>query len=168
MRAGEVERQNRRILRAGSRCIAFLAGALLACSGGPWVSAAPVELGSSGIDPDLVVARCVTRAQDLGYSIDAIDYEGGSLRLVAMRSDAVWLGIRAVPRTSSWLLVQVEDDRSVTVRAYGDLVREEDARMHPELRAEMDWLARELESAIRGDPPPSKDEPSGSGDVVEN
>jgi hypothetical protein len=159
MRAGEVERKARAIPRPSSHCIGFLAGVLLACSGGPWVSAAPVELDSSGIGRDVVVARCVTRARDLGYSVDAVDYEAGSLRLVAMRSDAVWLGIRPVPRTSSWLLVQVEDDRSVTVRAYGDLVREDDARMHPELRSEMDWLARELESAIRGDPRPSEGEP---------
>jgi hypothetical protein len=150
--------------RSAYCCIGILAAALLACGGGAWVSAAPVALGSSGIGPDLVVARCVSRAQELGYSVDAVDYEGGSLRLVAMRSDAVWLGARLVPRSTSWLQVRVEDDGSVTVRAYGDLVREEDARMHPELRAEMDWLARELESAIRGEPRPSDDEPAGEAD----
>jgi hypothetical protein len=121
------------------------------------VSATPAAFPSTGIEPDVIVARCVARAQEIGYSVDAIDYQGGSLRLVALRSDAAMLGIRPVPSSSSWLLVQVEDDRTVTIRAYGDLVREDDARMHPELRAEMDWLARELESAVAGDPPASGD-----------
>jgi hypothetical protein len=49
----------------------------------------------------------------------------------------------------------------VTVRAYGDLVSEEEARMHPKLRAEMDWLAGELERAISGDPPTTEGEPEG-------
>jgi hypothetical protein len=115
-----------------------------------------VELRFTGIEPELVVARSVARARELGYEVDAADYEGGSLRLVALCSDAVMLGIRAVPRSTSWLQVQVEDDRTVTVRAYGDLVREDEKRMHPELRAEMDWLARELESAIGGDPSTSE------------
>jgi hypothetical protein len=102
----------------------------------------------------------VARAQELGYSVNAIDYESGSLRLVALRNDAVWLGVRLVPESSSWLQVQVGGDRTVTIRAYGDLVREDDARMHPELRAEMDWLARELESAISDDPQSSESEPN--------
>jgi hypothetical protein len=143
--------------RLTRRWIGTLAGALLACAGGPWVSATPAAFPSTGIEPDVIVARCVTRAQELGYSVVAVDYEGGSLRLVALTSTAAMLGIRPVPRSSSWLLVQVKDDRTVTIRAYGDLVREDDARMHPELRAEMDWLARELEPAIAGDPPASED-----------
>jgi len=155
-----VEREARPIPRSACRWIGIFAAALLACSGGPWVSAAPVEFQSAGIEPDRIVARCVGRAQELGYSVSAIDYESGSLRLVALRSDAVWLGVRLVPESSSWLQVQVGGDRTVTVRAYGDLVREDQARMHPELRAEMDWLARELESAISDDPRGSEGEPN--------
>jgi hypothetical protein len=55
----------------------------------------------------------------------------------------------------------VGDDRTVSVRALGDLVREEDDRMHPDLRAEMDWLAGELERAISDDPRTSEGEPAG-------
>ena len=53
----------------------------------------------------------------------------------------------------------MEDDRTVSVRALGDLVSEENGRMHPGLRAEMDWLAGELERAISNDPRTSEDEP---------
>jgi hypothetical protein len=104
------------------------------------------------IEPYVIVARCVTRAQELGYSVKSVDYDGGLLRLAALRSDAVMLGIRPVPKSSSWLLVKVGDDRTVSVRAYGDLVREKSGRMHPGLRDEMDWLAGELERAISDDP----------------
>ena len=116
--------------------------------------------GSAGVERDVIVARCVNRAQELGYSVTSVDYEGGSLQLVALRRDTVMLGLRLVPKSSSWLLVTVGDDRTVTVQAYGDLVREGRVRMHPGLRAEMDWLAKELESAIRGDSPSPEDEPT--------
>ena len=116
------------------------------------MSAAPVAFPSAGIEPDVIVARCMARAQELGYSVKSVDYDGGLLRLAALRSDAVMLGIRPVPKSSSWLSVKVVDDRTVSVRAYGDLVREKGGRMHPRLRAEMDWLAGELERAISDDP----------------
>ena len=73
----------------------------------------------------MIVARCMARAQELGYSVKSVDYDAGLLRLTALRTDAVMVGMRPVPKSSSWLLVQVGDDRTVTVRAYGDLVREE-------------------------------------------
>jgi hypothetical protein len=154
-----VEREARSTPRPARRWIGILAGALLACGSGPGVSAAPVVLRSDVTEADLIVARCVSRARELGYTVDSIDYQGGSVRLESFRSDAVRLGIRLVPSSSSWLLVQVGDDRTVTVRAYGDLVQEGDARMHPELRAEMDWLAREFEEAIGGVPRTSEEEP---------
>lgn len=112
----------------------------------------------------MIVARCMARAQELGYSVKSLDYDAGLLRLAALRSNAVMLGIRPVPRSSSWLLVTVGDDRTVSVRAYGDLVREEDGRMHPDLRAEMDWLAGELERAISNDPRTPEGEPAGDAD----
>jgi len=142
--------------------IGILAGALLACTGGPWVSAAPVEFPSAEIEPDVIVARCMTRAQELGYSVKSVDYDAGILQLVALRTDAVMLGIRPVPKSSSWLSVRVGEDRTVSVRAYGDLVLEESDRMHPGLRAEMDWLAAELERAISEDPGITEDEPASS------
>jgi hypothetical protein len=141
--------------------IAILAGALLACGLDPWVSAAPVTIRSAEMETYVIVARCMGRAQELGYSVKLVDYDGGSLRLAALRSDAVMLGIRPVPRSSSWLLVTVGDDRTVSLRAYGDLVSEESGRMHPGLRAEMDWLAGEFERAIRKDPRTSEGEPVG-------
>jgi hypothetical protein len=140
--------------------VGIFAGVLLACSGRSWVSATPAVFGSAGVEPDVIVARCVNRAQELGYSVRSVDYEGGSLQLVALRRDTVMLGLRLVPKSSSWLMVMVGDDRTVTVQAYGDLVSEGRVRMHPGLRAEMDWLAKELESAIRGDSPSSEAEPT--------
>jgi hypothetical protein len=148
----------------GSRWIGILAAALLACSSGPWVSAAPVTFGPAEAETHLIVARCVGRAQALGYSVKSVDYEAGLLRLAAFRSDSVMLGMRPVPKSSSWLLVKVADDRTVSVRAYGDLVSEENDRMHPGLRAEMDWLAGELERAIGEDPRASEAEPLGDPD----
>lgn len=139
-------------LRSGCCRVGVLAAALLACSSGPWVSAAPVELGSAGLEPFVIVARCMARAQELGYSVESVDFDGGWLQLVSLHSEAVMLGMRPVPKSSSWLLVTVADDQTVSVRALGDLVSQENGRMHPELRAEMDWLAGELESAIRQDP----------------
>lgn len=103
----------------------------------------------------------MARAQELGYSVKSVDYDGGLLRLAALRSDAVMLGIRPVPKSSSWFLVTVGDDHTVSVRALGDLVSEENSRMHPDLRSEMDWLAGELERAISDDPRISEDEPAG-------
>lgn len=103
----------------------------------------------------------MARAQELGYSVKSVDFDAGWLRLAALRNDAVMVGMRPVPKSFSWLLVQVGDDRMVTVRAFGDLVREESGWMHPGLRAEMDWLAGELERAIRDDPGISEDEPAG-------
>jgi hypothetical protein len=138
--------------RTACRWIGILSGALLACGGGRWVSAAPVTFRPAEIEPYVIVARCVNRAQELGYSVKSVDYDDGWLRLAALRSDAVMLGIRPVPKSSSWLSVKVGDDRTVSVRAYGDLVREKGGRMHPRLRAEMDWLAGELERAISDDP----------------
>ena len=132
---------------------------LLACGGGPWVSAAPAEFGSAGTERELIVARCVGRARSLGYSVDAVDYQGGSLRLTALSSTGAMVETRPYPKSSSWLVVKVEDDHTVTVRVYGDLVREEEALMHPKLRAEMDWLAGELERAVRGEPLPTEGEP---------
>jgi hypothetical protein len=125
------------------------------------VSAAPVAFPSAKIEPDVIVARCMARAQELGYSVKSVDFDAGWLRLAALRNDAVMVGMRPVPKSFSWLLVQVGDDRMVTVRAFGDLVREESGWMHPGLRAEMDWLAGELERAIRDDPGISEDEPAG-------
>ena len=58
-------------------------------------------------------------------------------------------------------MVQVGDDRTVSVRALGDLVSEEHGRMHPGLRAEMDWLAGELERALSNDPLTSEEDPVG-------
>jgi len=149
----------------GNGCfrVGVLAAALLACSSGPWVSAAPVEFGSGALEPFVIVARCMARAQELGYSVDSVDYDGGWLRLAAMHSDAVMLGMRPVPKSSSWLLVKVGDDQTVSVRAYGDLVSEEGGRMHPDLRAEMDWLAGELERAIHQDPGTPAGEPEAEG-----
>jgi hypothetical protein len=118
-----------------------------------------VTFGPAEFEPDLIVARCMARAQELGYSVKLVDFQGGSLRLAALRSDAVMLGIRPVPRSSSWFLVTVEDDRTVSVRALGDLVSEEHGWMHPGLRAEMDWLAREFEAAIAGVPRTSEEAP---------
>ena len=103
----------------------------------------------------------MARAQELGYSVKSVDFDAGWLRLAALRSDAVMVGMRPVPKSFSWLLVQVGDDRMVTVRAFGDLVHEESGRMHPGLRAEMDWLAGELERAISNDPGISETEPAG-------
>lgn len=145
----------------GFRRIGMLAGALLACTSGPWVSAAPVEFRSAEIEPDVIVARCMARAQELGYSVKSVDYDAGFLRLAALCTDAAMLGMRPVPKSSSWLLVKVGEDRTVSVRAYGDLVLEESGWMHPALRAEMDWLARELERAISDAPGVSEDEPAG-------
>jgi hypothetical protein len=119
-----------------------------------------VEFRSAELEPFVIVARCMARAQELGYSVESVDYDAGLLRLAALRSDAVMLGIRPVPRSSSWLLVTVGDDRTVSVRAYGDLVLEESRRMHPDLRAEMDWLAGELERALSDDPRTSEGEPN--------
>ena len=152
------------IFRGSCRWIGILLGALLACNSGPWVSAAPVTFGPAEFEPDLIVARCMARAQELGYSVKLVDFQGGSLRLAALRSDAVMLGIRPVPRSSSWFLVTVEDDRTVSVRALGDLVSEEHGWMHPGLRDEMDWLAGELERAISNDPPTSEEEPEADPD----
>jgi hypothetical protein len=118
-----------------------------------------VTFGPAEIEPYVIVARCMARAQELGYSVKSVDYDAGLLRLAALRSNAVMLGIRPVPKSSSWLLVKVGDDRTVSVRAYGDLVREENGRMHPGLRTEMDWLAGELERAISGDPQTTEGEP---------
>jgi hypothetical protein len=129
--------------------IGLLVGMLLAC-GGAWVSAAPLVLRTEVSEPDLIVARCVNRARELGYSVDAVDYQAGSLRLLSLHSDAAMLGARPVPKSASWLQLTVEDDHTVTLRAYGDLVDESEARMHPELRSEMDWLAGELETAMSG------------------
>jgi hypothetical protein len=137
------------IARIARGWIGLLAGMLLAC-GGAWVSAAPVVLRTEVSEPDLIVARCVNRARELGFSVAAVDYQAGSLRLLSLRSDAAMLGVRPVPESASWLQVTVEEDRTVTLRAYGDLVDENEARMHPELRSEMDWLAGELEAAISG------------------
>ena len=156
-----MEREPIPISRGSCRWIGILLGALLACNSGPWVSAAPVTFGSAELEPELIVARCMARAQELGYSVKLVDFQGGSLRLAALRSDAVMLGMRPVPRSSSWLLVKVEDDRTVSVRALGDLVSEEHGRMHPGLRAEMDWLAGELERAISNDPRTSEEDPVG-------
>jgi hypothetical protein len=125
------------------------------------VSAAPVAFPSAGIEPDVIVARCMARAQELGYSVKSVDFDAGWLRLAALRTDAVMVGVRPVPKSFSWLLVQVGDDRMVTVRAFGDLVREENGWMHPGLRAEMDWLAAELERAISDDRGISEGEPAG-------
>ena len=125
------------------------------------MSAAPVEFRSAELEPFVIVARCMARAQELRYSVKSVDYDGGLLRLAALRSDAVMLGIRPVPKSSSWFLVTVGDDRTVSVRALGDLVREEDGRMHPDLRAEMDWLAGEIERAIGDDPRTSEGDPAG-------
>jgi len=111
------------------------------------------------IEPYVIVARCMARAQELGYSVKLVDYDAGLLRLAAMRSDAVMLGIRPVPKSASWFLVTVGDDHTVSVRALGDLVSEENGRMHPGLRDEMDWLAGELERAIHQDPRTSDGEP---------
>ena len=147
---------------SGLQRIGILTVALLACTGGPWVSAAPVEFRSPETEPYVIVARCIGRAQDLGYSVKSVDYEAGLLRLDALRTDAVMLGIRPVPKSSSWLQVRVDEDRTVSVRAYGDLVLEESGRMHPGLRAEMDWLAGELEQAISEDPGISEDQPASS------
>ena len=141
--------------------IGILAVALLACTGGPWVSAAPVEFPSPEAESYVIVARCMARAQELGYSVKSVDYDAGLLRLEALRTDAVMLGIRPVPKSSSWLLVSVGEDRMVSVHAFGDLVREESGWMHPGLRAEMDWLAADLERAIDEDPGISEDEPAG-------
>jgi len=118
-----------------------------------------VAVRSDVTETDLIVARCVQRARELGYTVDSVDYQRGSVRLVSFQSDAVRLGLRLVPRSSSWVLVQVEDDHTVTLRAYGDLVQEDDARVHPELRAEIDWLAGEFEKAIAGAPQTSEEEP---------
>lgn len=145
--------------RTARRWLRISAVVLLAC-GGSWVPAAPVEFSPSGADREVVVARCVGRARDLGYSVDAVDYQGGSLRLRAHSTAGAMAGSRPDPRSSSWLVVRVEDDQTVTVRAYGDLVREEEALMHPELRSEMDWVGGELERAVRGEPPPSQPEPA--------
>jgi hypothetical protein len=133
---------------------------LLACGGGAWVTAAPAEFSPAGADREVVVARCVGRAREIGYSVDAVDYQGGSLRLTALSTAGAVVGSRPYPKSASWLVVKVEDDHTVTVRAYGDLVREEEALMHPKLRAEMDWLTGELERAVRGEPPPSEAEPT--------
>jgi len=108
----------------------------------------------------VIVARCMARAQELGYSVKSVDFDAGWLRLAALRTDAVMVGVRPVPKSFSWLLVQVGDDRMVTVRAFGDLVSEENGWMHPGLRAEMDWLAAELERAISDDPGISEGEPA--------
>jgi hypothetical protein len=137
------------VARIARSWIGILAGMLLAC-GGAWVSSAPVVLRTEVGEPDLIVARCVSRARELGFSVEAVDYQAGSLRLLSLRSNAAMLGVRPVPKSASWLQVTVERDRTVTLRAYGDLVDEGDARMHPELRSEMDWLAGELEAAISG------------------
>jgi hypothetical protein len=120
-----------------------------------------VAFPSAGIEPDVIVARCMARAQELGYSVKSVDFDAGWLRLAALRTDAVMVGVRPVPKSFSWLLVQVGDDRMVTVRAFGDLVREENGWMHPGLRAEMDWLAAELERAIGDDRGISEGEPAG-------
>jgi hypothetical protein len=69
------------------------------------------------------------------------------------------VGMRPVPKSSSWLLVKVGDDQTVSVRAYGDLVNEESGRMDPDLRAEMDWLAGELERAVHREPGAPDGEP---------
>jgi hypothetical protein len=154
-------REARPISRFACRWTGILCGALLACGIDPWVSAAPVTFRPAEGETYLIVARCMARAQELGYSVKWVDYDGGSLRLAALRTDAVMLGIRPVPRSSSWLLVKVEGDRTVSVRAYGDLVLEESDWMHPGLRAEMDWLAGELERAISNHPRTSDGEPEG-------
>ena len=145
--------------RLASCWIGILAALFLACGTGSWVSAAPVAIRSDVTETDLIVARCVQRARELGYTVDSVDYQRGSVRLQSFRSDAVRLGFRLIPRSSSWVLVQVEDDHSVTLRAYGDLVQEDDARVHPELQAEMSWLAGEFEKAIGAAPPTSEGEP---------
>jgi hypothetical protein len=154
-----VKREASSAPRPACRWIAIFAAVFLACGSGSWVSAAPVALRSDVTETDLIVARCVQRARELGYTVDSVDYQQGSVRLLSFRSDAVRLGFRLVPRSSSWVLVQVEDDHTVTLRAYGDLVKEGDARMHPELRAEMDWLAEEFEKAIGGALRTSEEEP---------
>lgn len=123
-----------------------------------------MEFRSAELEPFVIVARCMARAQELRYIVKSVDYDGGSLRLAALSNDAVMLGIRPVPRSSSWFLVTVGDDHTVNVRALGDLVSEEDGRMHPDLRAEMDWLAGELERAISDDPRPSEGEPPEAAD----
>ena len=76
-----------------------------------------MAFGSAEIEPYVIVARCMARAQELGYSVKLVDYDGGLLRLAALRSDAVMLGMRPVPKSSSWLLVMVGDDRTVSVQA---------------------------------------------------
>jgi hypothetical protein len=102
----------------------------------------------------------MARAHELGYSVKSVDYDAGLLRLTSMRTDSVMLGVRPVPKSTSWLSVEVGEDRTVSVRAFGDLVLEESGRMHPDLRAELDWLAGELERAIRKDPGVSESEPA--------
>jgi hypothetical protein len=134
------------------------ASVLLACGGGAWVAATPVEFSPDGADREVVVARCVGRARELGYSVDAVDYQGGSLRLTALSTTGAVVRSRPYPKSASWLVVKVEDDQTVSVRAYGDLVEEEEALMHPKLRSEMDWVSGELERAVRGEPPPSEAE----------
>ena len=124
------------------------------------MSAAPVEFRSPETEPYVIVARCMARAHELGYSVKSVDYDAGLLRLTSMRTDSVMLGMRPVPKSTSWLSVKVGEDRTVSVRAFGDLVLEESGRMHPDLRAEMDWLAGELERAIRNDPGVSESEPA--------
>jgi len=148
----------RSISGGGLRRTAILAGVLLACSAGPWVSAAPVVFRPAELEPYVIVARCVDRAQELGYSVNSVDYDAGWVRLAALTDHSAMLGMRPVPRSSSWLLVKVGDDRTVSVRAYGDLVREKDGRMDPGLRAEMDWLAGELERVLSDDSPTSEDD----------
>jgi hypothetical protein len=137
---------------------------LLACGGGAWVAATPVEFSPAGTEREVVIARCVGRARDIGYSVDAVDYRGGSLRLTALTTAGTMAGSRPYPRSTSWLVVKVENDHTVTVRAYGDLVEEEEARMHPKLRSEMEWVAGELERAVRGEPPPAEPETPEDGD----
>ena len=102
----------------------------------------------------------MARAHELGYSVKSVDYDAGLLRLTSMRTDSVMLGMRPVPKSTSWLMVKVGEDRTVSVGAFGDLVLEESGRMHPGLRAEMDWLAGELERAISNDPGVSESEPA--------
>ncbi len=124
------------------------------------MSAAPVTFRSAELEPYVIVARCMARAQELGYSVKSVDFDAGWLRLAALHTDAVMVGRRPVPKSFSWLLVQVGDDRMVTVRAFGDLVHQESGRMHPGLRNEMDWLAAEFERAISDDPGISEGEPA--------
>jgi hypothetical protein len=122
-------RLSRRVLLVGG--LGVLASG---CGGDRWRANSPMELRYRG-QPD-IFARVLITLRELGYPVQEQDGRAGYVRIVAKT---------AAP--SSWFTFRFYR-RTIVVRSYGALVRDNDTVRRTALHLEMEHLVKELQARL--------------------